>query len=132
MNRSRSSVRKWEKKWDTSGPYAKFAWFPSTLVQTRKFVPLGEIDASVQATMSGALLMRTRSALSQAERRAVELSLAEESKLKKQQEAIAATHALVSQKNVSSLVDTTTRESKHDDDGDDADDVEHRAKRARQ
>lgn len=71
-------MRKWEKKWDTTGAYAKYTWFPCTLVQTRKFVPLGDIDASVQASMPSAMLLRTRSALSLAEKRAVELSLREQ------------------------------------------------------
>jgi hypothetical protein len=118
MSRS-TSLRKWEKKWDTSGAYPKFAWFPSTLVQTRKFVPLGEIDASVQATMSGALLMRTRSALSQAERRAVELSLVEEKKKQQQQQQQQQQQHVV------------TGDAVDDNDDDDAPTNSNKAKRAR-
>jgi hypothetical protein len=111
MSRS-TSLRKWEKKWDTSGAYPKFAWFPSTLVQTRKFVPLGEIDASVQATMSGALLMRTRSALSLAERRAVELSLVEEKKKQQQQQQQQQEQQLKVDDDVTDDNDTPTNKAK--------------------
>jgi hypothetical protein len=116
-------VRKWEKKWDTTGAYAKYTWFPCTLVQTRKFVPLGDIDATVQASMSSAMLLRTRSALSLAEKRAVELSLRD------QQRAPTNGHGDNKNNNNNNNNNNINNNNNGDDDDDDAD--ESRSKRRR-